>query len=510
MLIDKIPEHIKKLIKALNKAGYEAYIVGGAVRDLLLGFEPHDYDVTTNALPEATQAVCKAQGWQVVDKLGHNFGCVMALVDGEPCEVTTFRGECYGEDAHRPSEVWYCQTLKEDLSRRDFTVNAMAMDLEGRVYDYFGGQADLKARVLRTVGEPRQRFREDALRMFRACRFVAQLGFTYVQKDDLLPGVGMAATPYRLPLSFSWPLEGCSGLSLERVRTELEKLLVSPYASKGLMLLLATGLTDCSCRIKEQGSFKEIPILPELRHLLGLEQNKRFHMYDTWEHTLFALDNSPRDLTLRWAMLLHDVAKGLPGVRGTTPDGYPNDHGHEAESAKMVVPIMERWRYSDKFSKRVVWLVAEHMRYAPILFYKHLSTDPQYTDPKNIQRTILKWVRSEALSGGFRNQAELVEAFEQLKEVYLADMGATYAGRQPSMMAEGRELADVTIELARRHMPVVTGDLAIGGKELLKLVPQEQLRRMLDYLLERVQAQNLANEPEALLKAVEKKQKRGV
>ena len=233
-------------------------------------------------------------------------------------------------------------------------------------------------------------------------------------------------------------------------------------------------------------------------------------MYDTWEHTLFALDNSPRDLSLRWAMLLHDVAKGLPGVRGTTPDGYPNDHGHEAESAKIAEPIMERWRYSDKFSKRVVWLVAEHMRYAPILFYKHLSTDPQYTDPKNIKRTILKWVRSEALSGGFRNQAELVEAFEQLKEVYLADMGATYAGRQPSMMAEGRELADMTIELARCHMPVVTGDLAIGGKELLKLVPQEQLRRLLEYLLERVQAQNLANEPEALLKAVEKKLKRGV
>jgi len=508
MLIKKIPNYIKNVLQAMKAADYEAYIVGGAVRDLLLGLEPHDYDVTTNALPEETKAVCQAQGWQVVDNLGNNFGCVVAVVEGEPCEITTFRGEQYGVDAHRPSEIWYCKTLQEDLSRRDFTVNAMAMDIKGRVYDFFGGQEDLEHRVLRTVGDPQQRFREDALRMFRACRFVAQLGFTYVQRDNLLPSVGMAATPYRLPVSFKWPLEGCAGLSLERVRTELEKLLVSPYASKGLMLLMATGLTDCSCRVKENGNYTEVPILPELKHLLGLEQNKRFHMYDTWEHTLFALDNSPRDLMLRWTMLLHDVAKGLPGVRGTTPDGYPNDHGHEVESAKMTAPILERFRYPEKFSKRVIWLVAEHMRYAPILFYKHLSDDPQYTDPVNIRRTILKWVRSEATSGSFRKQADLVEAFEQLKEVYLADMGATYAGRKPEMMQEGRELADLVIELARSCMPVTASDLAVSGKELLELVSQAQIKNILNYLLERVQSQNLANERDVLLQAVEKKLKR--
>lgn len=506
-LTQQIPNYILKILHSFNEAGFEAYIVGGAVRDLLLGKQPHDYDVTTNALPEQTIEVCKNMHWKTVDNLGNNFGCVVAIVDNISLEITTFRGERYDRqiDAHRPSEVWFCQDLREDLARRDFTINAMAMDANGKVYDFFGGQQDLERKILRTVGDPNQRFKEDALRMFRACRFVAQLSFTYVQKENLAPAFGMDATPYRLPVSFKWPVEQCKGLSLERVRTELEKLLAAPYASKGLVLLLATGLNEQSCRIKSNGSYEEIPILPELSHLVGLEQNRRFHCYDTWEHTLLAIDNSPCNLTLRWVMLLHDVAKGLPGVRGLTPDGHPNDHGHEAESAKMTAVIMDRFRYPTKFSKLIIWLVAEHMRFAPILFYKHLSDDPQYTEPANIKRTILKWIRSEATKGTFKNQAELVQAFTLLKTVYLADMGATNARNDMVLMSEGNELADLTIELASKHMPVATSDLAINGKELLELVGSSQIKNYFAYLLERVQSQNLANEHAALIAAVNKK-----
>lgn len=506
-LTQQIPNYILKILQSFNEAGYEAYIVGGAVRDLLLGKQPHDYDVTTNALPEQTIDVCKNNHWKTVDNLGNNFGCVIAVVDSEPCEITTYRGERYDRqvDAHRPSEVWFCQELREDLARRDFTINAMAMDATGKVYDFFGGQQDLAHKVLRTVGAPHERFKEDALRMFRACRFVAQLGFTYVQTENLAPAFGMDATPYRLPVSFKWPVEQCKGLSLERVRTELEKLLTAPYVTKGLTLLLATGLNEQSCRVKANGSYEEIPILPELSHLVGLEQNKRFHCYDTWEHTLLAIDNSPCDLTLRWVMLLHDVAKGLPGVRGLTPDGHPNDHGHEAESAKITAVIMNRFRYPAKFSKLVIWLVAEHMRFAPILFYKHLSDDPQYTEPANIKRTILKWIRSEATKGTLKNQAELVQAFTLLKTVYLADMGATNARTDTALMAEGNELADLTIQLASKNMPVATNDLAINGKELLALVGSEHIKDFFTYLLERVQSQNLPNEHDALIAAVTKK-----
>ena len=504
------PNYIEKLLAALERHGFEVYVVGGAVRDLLRGAVPHDYDVATSALPEQTLEVCETEGWRTVDKLGHNFGCVVAVIDDVPCEITTFRGERYGmEDAHRPQEIWYCRELREDLSRRDFTVNAMALDASGKLYDFFGGREDLQRGILRTVGEPCRRYREDALRMFRACRFVAQLGFTYVEEEHTRPGFGMENTPYYLPTNFHWPLEACAQLSLERVRAELEKLLTGTYAGKGLMLLVATGLSDCSCRIKEKGSYREIPLLPELRHLVGLEQNPRFHQYDVWEHTLLAVDNSPGELSIRWAMLLHDVGKGLPGVRGTTADGFPNDHGHEAASAELAQSIIERLHYPEKLCQQVVWLVAKHMRFAPILFYKHLKDDPQYTDPVHIQATILKWIRSEATGGHFRTQLDLVAALRDLKSVYLADMGATHAGKNAFLMREGEELADLTIGLAQTCMPVAPGDLAVSGRDLLELLPQEKLKTMFAYLLERVQNQNLPNERECLLQAVRKKLRRG-
>ena len=165
------PSYTKKILSALNAAGYEAYLVGGAVRDLLLGKSPDDYDITTNALPEQVLAVCKQHDWKTVDQLGHNFGCVVIVINGVATEVTTFRGERYNdEDMHRPAATWFCSSLREDLSRRDFTVNAMALSLDGTLYDYFGGQQDLQQKILRTVGNAKQRFHEDALRMLRACR----------------------------------------------------------------------------------------------------------------------------------------------------------------------------------------------------------------------------------------------------------------------------------------------------------------------------------------------------
>ena len=487
---NKIPSYIKSILNALNTQGFEAYVVGGAVRDLLLGIEPGDFDVTTSAHPQQVLEICRAQNWRTVDNLGNNFGCVIAIVENVPVEITTFRGEAYGDDAHKPEKVWYCETLRKDLSRRDFTVNAMALDINGKLYDYFGGQEDLQKKMLRTVGKAKLRYEEDALRMFRACRFVAQLGFNYVQEDDLLPAFGMEGTPYRLEQNFKFPIERCAGLSLERVRKELEKLLLSPYAGKGLMLLLATGLASATCRVKENGSFTEIPILPELEHLAGLHQNPRFHCYDTWEHTLAAIDNSPQDLEIRWALLLHDVGKGLPDVRKLNKEGQPSDHGHEAKSAVIATEIMARFRYPEKFSKLIVWLVAEHMRFAPMLITG--------------EKTLLRWVRSEATSGNFRNQKEMTSAYEKLVEIFLADMGATHASKNQKLMADGRSLGEQVIALAREKMPVATSDLAISGRDLLEIIPQAQIKNALPYLLERVQSGNLPNEKEALLSALRK------
>ncbi len=487
---NKLPSYIKRILLALNNNGFEAYVVGGAVRDLLLGIEPGDFDVTTSAQPEQVLEICRTQNWRTVDNLGNNFGCVIAIVEDVPVEITTFRGEAYGADSHKPERVWYCNSLREDLSRRDFTVNAMALDINGKLYDYFGGQEDLQNKILRTVGKASKRYTEDALRMFRACRFVAQLGFNYVQEDDLLPAFGMEGTPYRLEQNFKFPIERCAGLSLERVRKELDKMLVSKYAGKGLMLFLATGLAIATCRVKENGICKELDILPELDHLVGLHQNPRFHCYDTWEHTLAAIDNSPQDLEIRWALLLHDVGKGLPDVRKLNKEGQPSDHGHEAKSAELSREIMARLRYPEKFSKLIVWLVAEHMRFAPMLLTG--------------EKTLLRWVRSEATGGNFRNQKEMTLAYEKLVEIFLADMGATHASKNQKLMADGRSLGEQVIALTREKMPVATSDLAISGRDLLEIIPQTQIKNALPYLLERVQSGNLANEKEALLSALKK------
>lgn len=474
-----LPNYIKQLLLLLEQAGYEAYAVGGAVRDLLLGLEPEDYDVTTNARPEQILAVAKKAGYGAVEHLGENFGVVVLLIQGHPVETAAFRGERYGSDPHRPASVWYCERLEEDLSRRDFTINAMALDVRGKLYDPFQGQMDLQRHVLRTVGLASQRFQEDALRMYRACRLAAQLDFTY---EGTLPFV----------------IEGCRQLSAERVRRELDKLLVSKASGRGLRLLMESHLLQAYCRQRQDGLDHYEPVLPELRHLYQLPQNAKFHCYDAWEHTVHAVDNSPRDLTIRWALLLHDVAKGLPGVRQLNKEGQPSDHGHEAVSAKMAGPILQRLGYSETFTQRVVWLVAQHMRFAPLLVRR--------------QRTILHWVRGEACKGIFRREADLAEAYTQLVAVFLADMGATWAGRDnPQLMEEGRLLGKMVIELARDKMPVATGDLQVGGKDLLQMVEPEdkkEIGRLLHYLLARVQNGGLPNEKMALLEAVRKKQQR--
>ena len=142
---------------------------------------------------------------------------------------------------------------------------------------------------------------------------------------------------------------------------------MTEHAGQGLMLLMSAGLTDAFCRVKEQGNRTEIAILPELRHLVNLKQNTRFHCYDVWEHTLQAIDNSPRDLAIRWSLLLHDIGKGLPGIRCLNKEGQPGDHGHEAKSAEMAAEILRRLHYPEKFIKEVVWLVSRHMRFAPML-----------------------------------------------------------------------------------------------------------------------------------------------
>ena len=264
-------EQVNRILTVLEEAGHEAYIIGGAVRDILMHQKPHDFDIVTSARPDTVIEVLRGHDIQTTDLVGKSFGVVVATLEGKQYEIATYRTERYGADSHRPEEITYADTLEEDVLRRDFTVNGMAMNRYGEVIDLVGGRRDIKHKTLRTIGNAQERFEEDALRLFRACRFVAKLDF--LPSKDLLEAMPKAF--HRVP-----------GLSLERVRNEINRLMLEPAVAKGLDVLVQSRLAECSCRVVENGAAREVPILPELDHLVDLPQEKDFHEFDGWYHTL--------------------------------------------------------------------------------------------------------------------------------------------------------------------------------------------------------------------------------
>lgn len=471
--IGKIDPGALAILRALTNAGFEGYAVGGCVRDLLLGKVPHDWDITTSAKPKETMKVLQDHGWKSIDGGGRRFGTVIGIVQGRPYEITTFRREFYGADSHRPAKVTFADSLKEDLERRDFTVNAMALDEYGLVYDYFGGQSDLDHKILRTVGNATERFQEDALRMFRACRFLGQLGF--MADSSLVDGMSDAFDRVR-------------GLSLERVKGEMEELLVSPHAAKGLDLLVRSGLNETSCRVKRNGTYYEVPVLPELSHLVGLPQMKQFHKYDGWYHTLAVVQHASPVLLNRWAALLHDVGKGMPGIR-SIHDGKITDYGHDKKGAEMAGDILTRWEYPPKFIKRVVWLVANHMKY-------HYFANVPEAD-------VVKWVRRLARSGEFSSQKDLHEAVEQMTDLTCADI---IGCGEPETATEGhRSFAE--------YMEKIIDEIPVTSKELHydKRVPEvlgAYVKDGMQNLLLRVQNGALKNDEDSIYEAAVKFRRR--
>lgn len=460
----------KRIVAALTEHDLEGYIVGGAVRDHVLGKPATDIDIATNALPDRIREIAHANGWKTVE-VGAAFGVVVVVIENRPYEVTTFRSEVYGEDSHRPESVAYCSSLADDLSRRDFTMNALAMDAEGRIIDKFGGLSDIEHKLIRTVGSPVRRFSEDGLRMFRAARFAAQLGFT-IEQETLQ--------------AISQCLGRISGLSVERVRTEIEKTLLSNYPEQGLTVMLRSGLFDCSCRSRDKGQDAAVPILPELRHLDGLPQNPAYHYFDGWGHTMAVVNEAPKHLTLRWAALLHDVGKGLPGVRIINKKGNWSDPGHDARGAQMAHDILERLKLPPEQIIRIAWLVRRHMQ----------MPAPDY-------KAVLKWLKR--LSQEFSRPEALEEAVGQLIQLHWADR---VGGHVDPGVGQWREVAALTRQVLA-EVPFYPGKLAISGGDIAKaLGAGEQVRRFQLDLLARVQSGSLANSREALLNALAARVKR--
>ncbi len=327
----KLPKIVKEFGEIFHRHGFNCYLVGGAVRNMVLGHKPTDYDFATDVEPQQVMQIFRS-----VIPTGIKHGTVTVIFKGHHFEVTTFRVEGKYSNARHPDEIHFTPDLFEDLKRRDFTINSMAVHLvNGSLVDPQDGQKDLKQKLVRAIGVPAERFREDGLRLLRACRFAAQLEFSIEDETHR----AMTAT-----------VNTISQVSAERIRDELVKMLAAARPSIGLRIMEETGLLRL--------------ILPELADCRGVEQGG-FHSFDVLDHSLLACDGAPRqNLTVRIAALLHDIGKAT--AVETDDEGGVSFHRHEQDSDDMYHRIMRRLKFSKEAEKNVCHLVAQHMfNYAP-------------------------------------------------------------------------------------------------------------------------------------------------
>jgi len=440
-------------LKAALGPGAELVVVGGAVRDELLGRPHADWDLATKLMPRAVMDRARAAGMKAIPT-GLQHGTVTVILEDRPVEITTFRSDGDYLDGRRPETVQLGVSLEEDLSRRDFTINAMALPVGGGdLVDPFGGQADLAARILRAVGDPLQRFAEDGLRTLRACRFVAQLGF------EMEAGT-LAAIPERL--------EVARKVAAERVLTELTKLLCGAEPRRGLDLLVRTGLLDLW--------------LPELRPMLGCGQN-RHHRWDVWDHTLEVVRWTPADPVLRWAALLHDAGK--PAARTLGPDGEVRFHGHEAGSLVLAAIILERLKAAHALRREVLALVRHHGTHptaewsdaACRRFLRHLSEDGLDLAHWGTFRLADQQAKGLEVEARERDHAAILVRLEAVAAAAPPLMVKALALDGAALMAlAGREGGPWLGKLQRDLLEAVIEDPSLNTPEALAELAEQRLR----------------------------------
>ena len=449
----KIPQEVEAVIQTLSQGGFEAAIVGGCVRDLLSKREPEDWDVATNASPEEIQKLFPENFYD------NKFFTVTVKTGSEKpklkeIEVTTYRTEFKYVDRRRPEEVRYAETLEEDLSRRDFTMNAIALRLaplaQGKpieIVDPFGGQKDLKAKLIRAVGEASERFQEDALRMLRAVRFFATLGFALESST-------------RAALQKHASLLG--EISQERIREEFVKIVTSERADKALEELRELGLLSS--------------IIPELLEGYGVTQNKH-HIYTVYEHNVRSLQFAASknwSLEVRIASLLHDVGKPKTKIG----EGFDSTfHGHDVVGSRMVQKILSRLRFPQKTVEKVAKLVRYHM------FYYNVGEVTEYS--------VRKLVRNIG-----------TENIEELLQLRQADrIGSGVPKAEPYKLRHLRYMLErVSQDPISAKMLGVKGDDVMAS---LNISPSPKVGQILDILLEEVLEDPKKNKKEELQKRIE-------
>ncbi len=437
----QLPEKVNFIIDRLTEHGFEAYAVGGCVRDCVLSRTPQDWDITTSAAPRQVKALF---GHTIDTGIQH--GTVTVMVDHEGFEVTTYRVDGEYEDARHPKEVRFTSSLLEDLKRRDFTMNAMAYNEKDGLVDAFDGIGDLRRGVIRCVGNAAERFSEDALRMLRAVRFSAQLGFEI--EDETKAAIARLAG-------------NIAKVSAERIQAELVKLLVSEHP-KELRTAYETGLTTI--------------FLPEFDVMMKTPQHNPHHCYNVGEHTLETLPQAPPDKTLRLAMLLHDVAKPL--CKPTDEQGIDHFYGHPAEGSKMARKILRRLKFDNDTTDRVCSLILWH------------DDNPEIKE-KSIRRAVNRIGTAQYPALFAVKRADILAQSSYLREEKLA-----YVDAYESMY---RKILEKQQCLTLRELAVTGTDLIADGME-----PGKEIGEVLKQLLEIVLEEPEQNTKENLLEQAHK------
>lgn len=437
----EIPSHVSTIIQKLNDHGYEAYAVGGCVRDALLHRVPQDWDITTSAKPQEVKALFS----HTIDT-GIQHGTVTVMLDHVGYEVTTYRIDGEYQDSRHPKEVTFTGDLLEDLKRRDFTINAMAYSDEGGLVDAFQGQEDLKKGIIRCVGDPMERFKEDALRMLRAVRFSAQLGFEIEERTAeairrLAPTIGK--------------------VSAERIQVELIKMLTSNHP-EAIGTAYELGLTAV--------------FLPEFDVMMETPQNNHHHCYSVGEHTIRSLREVSNDKVLRLTMLLHDVAKPLTIT--TDEEGQDHYYGHPELGATKAKEILKRLKWDNDTIDRVTRLIRYHDDRPPL-------------SEKNVRRAM--------------NRVGL-EQFPGLFEVKRADVLAQGEYKRQEKLSYIDEYQKYYEQILEKNQCVSLKNLAVNGKDLIDLgmKPGKELGEVLQRLFELVLENPQENTRENLLEKAHK------
>lgn len=439
----QIPDSVQFIIRTIEEAGFEAYAVGGCVRDSILGRVPDDWDITTSAKPEDIKQLFR----HTIDT-GIQHGTVTVLIKKECYEVTTYRIDGEYEDSRHPKEVNFTPLLSEDLKRRDFTINAMAYNEKSGIVDLFGGQEDLHNGIIRCVGEPRERFKEDALRIMRAVRFSAQLGYDIEERTaeaikDLAHTLGR--------------------ISVERIQVELVKLLVSDHPEY-VQKLYEMGLTRV--------------FLPEFDAMMDTPQNNPHHLYSVGMHTIKAMQFVSKDKLLRLAMLLHDIGK--PITRSTDDKGVDHFHAHPLEGSVLAKKVLKRLRFDNETIDRVSLLILYHD------YGNAVSATPAFTR-KYIHKVHMK-------------------NFPLLLEIKKADVMAQSDFQRDEKLEKLELLRKSYEDVVEQGMCISLKSLAVTGSDLIAagMKPGQELGRALNDLLEVVLENPEMNNKDSLMELIKR------